>query len=608
MSPYLRSPEGDPAQPRPQQPISVVVDGAPVEALPGQTVAAVLMTAGRESWRTTRTAGRPRGVFCGIGACFDCLVVVNGTPDVRACQRTIAPGDTITSQTGAVLPAHGRTALPEAGGAVVPQVGGGVLPGSDDEMPAEVGGVLPGSGLGGRVDVVVVGGGPAGVAAALAAGDGGAQVLLVDAARQLGGQFHRQLPVEFRPAKPGRLQHGWASFEKLVDRIAGHPRIDVLAETSVWAIESRADGHRLWVQTGPADAVGRKPRAVDAKAVVLATGAYDRVLPFPGWDLPGVYSAGAAQALAKGQRIAVGRKVVLAGTGPFLFPVAESLIGVGAEVVAVLEANRLTRSARGWLTDPMVLPGRTREAAAYAGMFVRRRIPFLQGRTVIAAHGNDRVEGVTTAKLDDQWNPIPGTERDLEVDAVCLGFGFTAQLELAVSAGCRLGQGPDGGPAVEVDEYQRTSRAGVFAAGELTGVGGADLAAAEGRLAGAAAAAHLNGTTPATDPQVAKGKRFANALAKAYPIQPGWQSWSGGSTVVCRCEGVTRGQIADAVADRDVTGRRSLKLTSRVGLGLCQGRVCSRTAAELTGIPADHRRPIAVPVRLQDLAAIQEDL
>ncbi|TDU90440.1 thioredoxin reductase [Kribbella voronezhensis] len=577
MSPYLRSSEGDPAQPRPQEPISVVVDGAPVEALPGQTVAAVLMTAGRESWRTTRTAGRPRGVFCGIGACFDCLVVVNGTPDVRACQRTIAPGDTITSQAGAVLPEQTRKAEASVGENV-------------------------------HAEVVVVGGGPAGIAAALAAADGGAQVLLVDGGRQLGGQFHRQLPAEFRPGKPERLQHGWSSFKKQVDRIAGHPRIDVLMETSVWAIESPPDGHRLWVQTGPADAIGRTPRAVDAKAVVLATGAYDRVLPFPGWDLPGVYSAGAAQTLAKGQRIAVGRKVLLAGTGPFLFPVAESLIGVGAEVVAVLEANRLMRSARGWLTDPLALTGKAREAVAYAGMLARHRIPFLQGRTVVAAHGDDRVEQVTTAKLDEDWHPIPGSERDLEVDAVCLGFGFTAQLELAVSARCRLGSGPDGGPAVEVDEHQQTSRPGIFAAGELTGVGGADLAAAEGRLAGAAAAAHLNGATPATDRQVAKGKRFATALAKAYPIQPGWQSWSGGSTVVCRCEEVTRGRLADTVTDRDVTGQRSLKLTSRVGLGLCQGRICSRTAAELTGIPADHRRPVAVPVRLQDLAAIQEDL
>jgi thioredoxin reductase len=138
--------------------------------------------------------------------------------------------------------------------------------------------------------VVVVGAGPAGIAAALAAADAGANVLLVDSARFIGGQFNRQLPTEFAARRPDRLQHGWKTFTAQRDRISTHPRITHLAETSVWAIE----GLRLWAQQGPADAAGRRPFPIDAKAVVLATGAYDRVLPFPGWDLPGVYTAGAS--------------------------------------------------------------------------------------------------------------------------------------------------------------------------------------------------------------------------------------------------------------------------------------------------------------------------
>jgi NADPH-dependent 2,4-dienoyl-CoA reductase/sulfur reductase-like enzyme len=346
--------------------------------------------------------------------------------------------------------------------------------------------------------------------------------------------------------------------------------------------------------------------------LVLATGAYDRVLPFPGWDLPGVYAAGAAQALAKGQRVAVGKRVLLAGTGPFLLPVTESLLGVGAEVVGLLDANRPAAVLKGWLTDPLVAQSKFREAAEYGALLARHRIRLQHGRTVIAAHGTDRVESVTVARLDRDWRPLPGTERRIEVDAVCLGFGFTAQLELAVSARCELGTGPDGGPAVLVDEHQQTSVPGVFAAGELTGIGGADLAAAEGRVAGAAAAGSLS---PADQRAVVKGNRFAAALAKAYPIKPGWQSWSTGSTLVCRCEEVTRDDLRDAVVERDVLGTRSLKLSSRAGLGLCQGRVCSRTVADLAaayqpGVRADlvasSRRPIAVPVRLRDLAATSE--
>jgi NADPH-dependent 2,4-dienoyl-CoA reductase/sulfur reductase-like enzyme len=488
------------------------------------------------------------------------------------------------------------------------------------------------------------------MSAARAAADAGVEVLLVDAGTQVGGQFHRQLPQEFHAARPERLQHNWTTFTRQRDRIATHSRITHLAETSVWAIEpgtTRREGDgtlRLWLQTGAADAPGRRVQAVEAEAVVLAAGAYDRVLPFPGWDLPGVYSAGAAQALAKGQRIGIGKRVVVAGTGPFLLPVAESLLGVGAEVVGLLEANRLPTILKGWLTDPLVASSKLREAFAYAALLGRRGIPLHHGRAVIAAQGQDRVEAVTTAKLDRTWRPIPGTEQQLEVDAVCLGFGFTAQLELAVAAGCNLGAGPDGGPAVVVDTNQQTSIPGVFAAGELTGIGGADLAAAEGQVAGASAAALLmtsrqavagdgrsrpaaaeraeSTAAVAARRKVAKGKRFAVALAKAYPVQPDWQSWSDEATVVCRCEEVRRGEIEDALAQRDINGMRSLKLTTRVGLGLCQGRVCSRAAADLaatrqaadlaatrqTVVRADYSRPVAQPVRLRDLAEIQEEM
>ena len=553
----------------------ITVNGEPVEAAPGQTVAAVLLTNGRSSWRTTRFADRPRGVFCGIGACYDCLVVVNGIPDIRACQRTIDDGDAITTQQGAVLP-----------------------------EPTEVHRTPTSSP---RVaDVVVVGAGPAGIAAALAAADAGAEVLLIDTARAVGGQFNRQ-PAEELRVRPGQLQHGWKAFVAKRDRLAAHPRITHLAETSVWAFEQ---GPRLWVQRGPADGVGREVFAVEAEAVVLATGAYDRVLPFPGWDLPGVYSAGAAQALAKGQQVAVGKRVLVAGTGPFLLPVAESLVGVGAEVVGLLEANTLKTVRKGWSTDPLVASSKVREGLGYGALLARHRIPLRHGWTVVAAHGADHVEAVTFARVDVGWKPVAGTERTVAVDAVCLGFGFTAQLELAVSARCELTTGPDGGPAVVVDANQQTTTPGVFAAGELTGIGGADLAAAEGRVAGIAAAGQA--LTPKDLETVKKGRRFAAALANAYPVRDGWRSWSRPDTVVCRCEEVTRGDIEGAVVERGVTDGRALKLTSRAGLGLCQGRVCARTVAELADqndVPGPSmKRPIAVPVRLRDLAESQEEL
>jgi NADPH-dependent 2,4-dienoyl-CoA reductase/sulfur reductase-like enzyme len=439
--------------------------------------------------------------------------------------------------------------------------------------------------------VVVVGGGPAGMAAARAAASAGVPVLLIDSAPKLGGQYHRQ------DHTPG------------TEAFALPDGVEYLPETVVFAVEPVPGGHRLHLRTGRADGPGRARRRVGTAALVLATGAHDRALPFPGWDLPGVYTAGAAQALAKGQRVAVGNRVVLAGTGPFLLPVAESLIGVGARVLGVLEAND---PIRGWFTHPAGLAAGYRkvpELAGYLGSLARHRVPFRPRTTVVAAHGSDRVEAVTTARLTRDWTVVPGSERQVDVDAVCVGFGFTPRLELSVAANCALAGG-----FVAVDLAQGTSVPGVFAAGELTGIGGAALAADEGEVAGAAAAAAVGADVDVPRSalrRVRAGRRFASGLDSAYPVRLGWKSWLREDTLVCRCEEVGYGELCRAVEQRDARGARSLKLVSRAGLGLCQGRVCGRNVAELTGIPdgaaAFSRRPIAEPVRLGELANLKED-
>jgi NADPH-dependent 2,4-dienoyl-CoA reductase/sulfur reductase-like enzyme len=437
------------------------------------------------------------------------------------------------------------------------------------------------------VSVVVVGAGPAGLHAASTAARCGASVLLVDAGAAAGGQYHRHALGD--PPPRAVAQH-W------------HPRIDHRVDTTVWAI----DGRRLFLRTGPADSSDGRSWQVDADALVLATGAYDRALPFPGWDLPGVVTAGAAQALAKAHRIAVGQRVIVAGSGPFLLPVATSLLGVGARVVAVLEAGSTT----AWRRQPVAaarMPEKLAELTRYAATLARARVPYRTRRAVVAAHGRDRVAEVTVAALDARWRPIRGRTRRVSVDAVCVGYGFLPQLDLALSAGARLREG-----FVEVDAEQATSVAGVFAAGEITGLGGADLAAAEGELAGYAAAAYVGRWSPVPariKRRRARLRRFATALSEVYAVQPGWQHWLADDTVVCRCEEIAVQAVRRAVAEGGADGLRALRLTTRAGLGLCQGRVCLRNVADLAeaamvGPLLDYapRRAVAFPIRLAELA------
>jgi NADPH-dependent 2,4-dienoyl-CoA reductase/sulfur reductase-like enzyme len=289
--------------------------------------------------------------------------------------------------------------------------------------------------------------------------------------------------------------------------------------------------------------------------------------------------------MAKGQGVALGRNVVVAGTGPFLLPVASSLLDVGAKV-RVFEANY---PSRAWLREPEALiagRGKIAELARYAKVARHYR----ERTAVVAAHGDDRVREVSVARLDQDWKPL--SVKRIPVDAVCVGYGFVPQLELAISAGCRLRNG-----FVDVDRDQRTSVPWIYAAGEITGIGGAELAAHEGVIAGAAAAGGR--------PDHTVDRRFAEALTRVYPIRDGWRSWLADDTVVCRCERVTHGKLRLAAEQRGAVATRAVKLTSRAGLGVCQGRICGATVADLLELDPTSfaRRPIAIPIPLGDLAA-----
>ena len=468
--------------------------------------------------------------------------------------------------------------------------------------------------------VVIIGAGPAGLAAAHSASTAGATVVLLDASDALGGQFWRHLP-DSRPSRNEKfLHHGWAKFRELSTALESDEHVRIVRGAHVWAIDT-LDGVKVHAVIGEPDGAARTHESFTPDALILATGAHDRTLPFPGWDLPGVFTGGAAQALAKGERLAVGERVLVAGAGPFLLPVAQSLVRAGSKVVGVLEANRLSHLARGWSSKPWQLvgaAGKGGELAGYVAGQVRHRIPYRMGHAVIAAHGTHRVESVTTARLNADWKPIRGTERTVSVDAVCVSHGFTPRLELAMAAGCDVTKDR----FVQVDGRQSTSIDGVFAAGEITGIGGVDLALAEGEIAGhcaaTAAATGQKATAAHSAPRSALRRRtvftgFAQRIEAAHGIRPGWSGWLEDSTVICRCEEVTLGEIRTTGKRTESQSLRSLKLSTRAGLGICQGRVCGRTVEALLSAFAPEgslnddassdRRPIATPLRIGELAS-----
>lgn len=456
-------------------------------------------------------------------------------------------------------------------------------------------------------DIAVLGAGPAGLAASVAAARAGARTALVDLAPRVGGQYWRH-----REGDSGAGHHQWAVLRALRAAAGSLDRLDFLAGHAVWHVQ-RADGGFTVHATA-----GRGRREVRCRTLIVATGAYDRQLPFPGWTLPGVYAAGGAQALAKGHGVAVGRRVAVAGTGPFLLPVAVTLARAGAEVVGVFEAGSPARFGRH-LAAIAGTPGKLVEAGGYLGALLRYRIPYRTGMTVVAGHGGDRLSAVTVARLGEDWRVLPGTGRRLDCDAVAVGYGFTPQLEIPLQLGCESRLDADGSLVATADDRQRASVPGVYLAGEVCGVGGAALALAEGELAGRDAAWVTAGTRP--DPAaMARLRRrrsalraFAAALHDTYPVRPGWTSWLADDTQICRCEEVPVSEVRRSVADLGATDARTVKLLSRPGMGLCQGRVCgyavaclaagpqgrAPSAADLRGLAA---RPIAQPVTLGQLA------
>jgi NADPH-dependent 2,4-dienoyl-CoA reductase/sulfur reductase-like enzyme len=474
-----------------------------------------------------------------------------------------------------------------------------------------------------EADVAVVGAGPGGLAAALELARAGADVVVVDEQPRAGGQIYRQPPATFAVS---RRTHGAGSAagKRLLTEFAAADGVRRLQETTVWgAFDVDAEGITLALAA---------PGGIDrlrARRLVVATGAYDLPVAFPGWTLPGVMSAGGVQAFAKSQQILAGRRFVLAGAHPLLLVVADQLLAAGGDVavVALAQPRPVPREA---LLDLGRLRGNWSRLGDLAGPLSRlrrNRVPIRFSTLPIAAEGDGAVERVRLARVDDRWNAVdPATAVDC--DTLVIGFGFVPSSELARQAGCTATwNDAAGGWVIEHDEWMRTSIDVVHVAGEVTGVAGAEQAVDEGRLAALGALRGLGMLSSAEAEQRAapvrrrllRLRRFSGIVQQRFALRDeALTALPDAGTVICRCEDVRREELDAALAENaHLTTLDAVKLLTRVGMGPCQGRMCqpsvTRIVAAATGLaPAAlgpyRARPPLKPVSLAALAAADEDV
>lgn len=418
--------------------------------------------------------------------------------------------------------------------------------------------------------IVVVGAGPAGIRAAATLVEAGLHPVVIDEGHRAGGQIYRRPPAGF-VRTPEQLYGSEAAkaraLHALFDRLAEEGRLTFCAGSSVIA----ADGRQLHL-LGEGGV-----QVIDYDRLILATGASDRVAPVPGWQHAGVYSLGAAQIALKAQGVALGRRIVLIGSGPLLTLVGAQLVKAGANVAAVLDTSSWRQQMRG------LLGLAARPVVALRGLALRMRL----GRRYHAGVTPERVEGEGQGVTALRWRDAGGHQRFTPCDMIGLGWHLRAETHLADLAGCAFAYDEQWQQWLpKTDELGRAGN-GVYLAGDGVRLLGADGAEIAGRLAAVACLSDLGHRTPSASPdlrKLARLERFARGLARAFPWPAAMVRALPDDAIACRCENVTAGAVRDGA---DLGGEANrVKSISRVGMGRCQGRYCQLAAAELVAARA----------------------
>ncbi|WP_027167816.1 FAD/NAD(P)-binding oxidoreductase [Mesorhizobium sp. WSM3224] len=419
--------------------------------------------------------------------------------------------------------------------------------------------------------VAIVGAGPAGIRAAATLIEAGLHPVVIDEGHSAGGQIYRRPPAEF-VRTPEQLYGSEAAkaraLHALFDRLAADGRLTHCAASSVVAVH---EGRLQVLGEGGA-------QMISYDRLILATGASDRVAPVAGWQSAGVYSLGAAQIALKAQGVALGRRIVLIGSGPLLTLVGAQLVKAGADVAAVLDTSPWHRQARGFWQLA------TRPIVALRGLALRARL----GGRYHAGVTLERIEADGKGVMAMCWRDAGGRQRLTQCDTIGMGWHLRAETHLADLAGCAFSYDEQWRQWLPKTDRMGRAGNGVYLAGDGLRLLGADGAEIAGRLAAAACLADLGLPAPCASAdlrKLARLERFAGGLACAFPWPAAMVRALPDDAVVCRCENVSAADVRQSV-DLGSGEANRVKALSRAGMGRCQGRYCQLAAVELAAVQA----------------------
>jgi len=426
-------------------------------------------------------------------------------------------------------------------------------------------------------ELAIIGSGPAGMEAAISATENGVNTVIIDHFPKAGGQYFMQLPEKFSSLAETETEiKGRHLIKKFLSQ-----KVTQIQGALIWGI-FKDENEEDWLigLFGPS-----VPKFVRAKKIILANGAYDTPVAFPGWTLPGVITCGAALIFLKSQRFAPGTKAIVSGTGPLLLSVGAHLIEAGVEVLAICESNQIL--PKGFLHGLTMFSHlhRVKEGAKYFSTILKNRVSYKTGWSVKEVKGQNRVEEVSITKLDRNGRPIPGKQITHKADLVISGYSLTPNTGLARMIGCEFKyQANKGGWIPHRNERMQSSIPEIYIIGDGASIGGAENAQLEGKIAGIDVAfqtGHLNQEIAQRkisdlQPQLKNQKRFGVLYSDLFTPKPGLISLANDETILCRCEEVTFGEVKKAV-EMGAKTIGEVKMLTRAGMGNCQGRMCEHS-------------------------------